>query len=611
MVDSSRDIPSWISYLDLACTVLATAIWFIVPQIGVWPLFLVLVPWLLRIVWSRRLTQRTPFDLPVILFLLTAALGVYTAYGRETAWSKFWLIVGAVLLFYAFANARRTPATLRAGILTVFAVGLSLYFLATNDWTSGQGEFGSMASLGQSLQRFMPAVPGPGLNPNEIGGLLATMLPFVIWSALKPWQRVGDPAMSQKRVVWLGALLGWAALALVLFGLLMTASRGAWLACGITGLLAGLWWVVRWLKRGDTGRRRWIVPGLLTIGLAAVFGIALLWLAAESIPLAQVTDLSTWLNRLEFQRRSLTLVKDYPLIGAGLDGFEMLYSTYVLLLHVGYISHSHNLFLSVAIDQGLPGLLALVWMWGLFAVVLWHYMAHPKPASTQPVRSASLAGLAATSLVIILLHGTVDTALYGRGVLFLFIPMAFVVQTAQQNRKLSRKRRMLSLVAIGLPVGLALLWPGRTISLAYSNLGSVHQSQAELSVYSWPEWPIQDAVRRQVDLSVPISEFEEALTRNPRSATANRRLGMIELSLGQYEDALAHLEAAYAAEPNVTTTRQLLGEALIANGRIEEGQALWSDIGREQGQLDARVYWYEHIGDVERAAWIRQAASNR
>ena len=142
-------------------------------------------------------------------------------------------------------------------------------------------------------------------------------------------------------------------------------------------------------------------------------------------------------------------------------------------------------------------------------------------------------------------------------------------------------------------------------------MGAVRQSQEELSLYSWPEWPIQDAVRRSVDLSRPESSFEKALALNPYNATANRRLGMIELSMGQYEDALAHLQAAYAAEPNVLTTRQLLGEALIVNGYLEEGQALWSDTNNEQGQLDLRAFWYQHIGDAERAAWIDQAASNR
>jgi len=585
--------------------------WFVLPQIGAWPLILALFPWLLRFASSKRLTRRTPFDLPLLLFLLTAALGVWSAYNRDAAWSKFWLIMGAVLLFYAFANARTTPATLQAGVLSAFAVGLSLYFLATNDWTTGQTELGSMARLGQSLQKLLPAVPGPRLNPNEIGGLLAMMLPFVAWSALKPWQQVWDPAIFQRGATWLVALLRWAALALVLFGLLMTASRGALLACGVTGLLASLWWVARWQKQGGTGRQRWIVPCLLAAGLAAWIGIGLLWLIAEQIPLAQLIDPSTLLNRLEFQRNSLILVKDYPLIGAGLNGFEMLYSTYVLLLHVGYISHGHNLFLSVAIDQGVPGLLALVWMWGLFALVFWHSVARPQPGATQPALPASLAGLAAMSLLILLLHGTVDTALYGRGVLFLFVPMAFIVQAERQGKGVAKQRPALGLVAIGLPLGLALLWPGRTLSLVHSNLGSVYQSQAELGMYSWPEWPLQDEVRRQVDLGKPVSEFEKALSLNPGNATANRRLGMIELSLGQYEEALVHLETAYAAEPNVVTTRQLLGEALIVNGRVEEGQALWADVNTEQGQLLARIFWYEYIGDAERAAWIEQAAGSQ
>jgi O-antigen ligase len=611
MYDSSRDVPTWIPYFDLTCATIATVLWFALPQIGAWPLVLALSPWMLRFILTRRVTQRTPFDLPLALFVLTAALAVWAAYDREIALSKFWLIVGAVLLFYAFANARSTPAMVRVGLLTAFAVGLSLYFLVTNDWALTQSEIGSVTRLGQSLQSTLPPVSGPRLNPNEAGGLLAMLLPFVAWCTVKSWRRVRDSSIPRKGTILLYALLAWAALALVLFGLLTTGSRGAWLSCGIAGLIAGLWWAIDGLKRSDTGRQRWSMLGQLIAGLLAVLGLGLIWIGVEQIPLAQLFDPSTWLNRLEFQRNSLILVKDYPLIGAGLDGFTMLYSTYVMLIHVGYVSHSHNLFLSVAIDQGLPGLLALIWMWVLFAAVIWRSVRQLAPDSARAATPASLVGTAGLSLIIVLLHGSVDTALYGRGVLFLFVPMAFAVQNAQEEKQQVKQRRVLSLVVLGLPIGLALLWPGRSLSLAYSNLGSVHQSQEELSLYSWPEWPIQDAVRRSVDLSGPVYEFEKALTLNPRNATANRRLGTIELSLGQYEDALAHLEAAYAAEPNVTTTRQLLGEALIVNGRLEEGQALWSDTNNEQGQLGARAFWYKHVGETERAAWIRQAADGQ
>jgi tetratricopeptide (TPR) repeat protein len=222
-------------------------------------------------------------------------------------------------------------------------------------------------------------------------------------------------------------------------------------------------------------------------------------------------------------------------------------------------------------------------------------------------------GAAALSLVVMLVHGLVDDVLYGsRAVLLLFVPLAFAAPVLQKQANQARRRAVLALpVAIILLMTLALVWRGPVLALVSSNLGTVHQSQTELSVYSWPEWPIQDAVRRAADLSQPITEFERALALDPANATANRRLGMIELSLGEYEDALGHLEAAYAAEPQSEVTQQLYGEALIVNGRVKEGRALWAKVSNEQGQFDARAYWYRSIGDEERATWVEQAASNR
>jgi predicted Zn-dependent protease len=134
----------------------------------------------------------------------------------------------------------------------------------------------------------------------------------------------------------------------------------------------------------------------------------------------------------------------------------------------------------------------------------------------------------------------------------------------------------------------------------------VRQAQTELAVYRWPEWPVQDAVRREVDMSQPAADYERALAFDASNASANRRLGQIELSLGQYEAALDHLTAAYAAKPGSVTTRQLLGEALIVNGRLDEGSALWQDVSNDVGQLTLRAFWYRHIGDDARAGAIQQ-----
>jgi hypothetical protein len=83
---------------------------------------------------------------------------------------------------------------------------------------------------------------------------------------------------------------------------------------------------------------------------------------------------------------------------------------------------------------------------------------------------------------------------------------------------------------------------------------------------------------------------------------------MIALSRGHYQGALRYLEMAHDADPQNLTTRQLLGEALIVNGLQAEGQSQWEGLSNEQRQLEIRAYWYEHIGDLERGAWIRRAA---
>ena len=156
-----------------------------------------------------------------------------------------------------------------------------------------------------------------------------------------------------------------------------------------------------------------------------------------------------------------------------------------------------------------------------------------------------------------------------------------------------------------------LVWWQPLRSTAHANLAAVRQSQAELSIYDWPEWVLQDEVRRAMDMSPSIAGFEQALALNPRNASANRRLGQIELSLAEYEDALAHLETAYAIESWSSTTRQLLGEALIVNGQVEAGAGLWQDVNSGQNQLEARAFWYGYIGDTEREAAVRQAMGPR
>jgi O-antigen ligase len=607
MPEHARALPVWFPYVDLACVAVAGGLWYAFAEIGPWPLILALAPWAFRLVRVGRPTRRTPLDLPLLLFLLTAGVGVWSAYDRQPAWSKFWLIVGGVLLYYALVNAEPI-ADARAWLLAFFGAGVALYFLATHDWDTYPAKFDALTRLGRALQVPLPTLPGHHLHPNVAGGIMTMMLPFAVWAAAVAWRGVWPAPHPAAPARWLTLVAGLGSFGLTLFGVVMSSSRGAWVALGGALLLASLWAVSALLSRGSAARRSWIFPVLLLLALLVALGIGAAWPGGLAAMLATLPGPDVGTGRVELLRNSLTLVRDYPFIGAGLGSFQMLYSTYVLMTHVGFSIHSHNLFLNVSVELGLLALLALTWMWLLFAAAAWRGLMGPV---TRPGRGAL--GAAILSLMVVLTHGLVDDVLFGsRAVLLLFIPLAFAVPFFPRWKRQARRW-----VALALPLGvvlvlaLALVWQSSLLSLIYSNLGAVHQSQTELAVYTWPQWPIQDAVRRAVDLGRPIGEFERALQLQPRNVTANRRLGMIELSLGDYEGALGHLEAAHDAEPWNEINRRLLGEALIVNGQPQEGAALWDTVSNEQRQLEARAYWYEQIGDAERAAWIRQAIADR
>jgi hypothetical protein len=607
MSNSTSTVPDWLIYLDLACVTIAGGLWYAFPGLGPWPLLVALLPRVLRAVLTGHRPNPTPFDVPLSLFVLTAGLGVWAAYDRQVAWSEFWLIVGAVLIFYALVNAEQIGRQ-RVWLLAFLGAGVALYFLITHDWSEYPAKIGALTGLGRALQAPLPELPVHRLHPNVAGGIMAMMIPFAGLVTLWSWKAVKRADAYQRWRPWLALGIGLGLLLLTLFGLLMTTSRGAWLALGGAVILVVLWQAAGWLSRSRPDRRLLVFVGSLALGLTIVLAVGLAWPGGPAEALKSVPGSAVAMGRLDFLRNTLPLMRDYLFVGAGLGGFMMLYSTYALLIHVGFEVHSHNMFLNVAVEQGFLALLILVWMWILFAWVVFRTMGR---ARIRPGTRALYA--AALSLVAILIHGLVDDVLYGsRAVLLLFVPLAFAVPL-WPSRRVAVSRSLSRSLPLGIVLLLLVALLGRNwvLSRVYSNLGAMHQSRAELSVYSWPEWPIQDEVRRQVNLSRPVAELERSLAFDPGNATANRRLGMIELALRRYEDALRHLEAAYAAEPGSNTARQLYGEALIANGRVDEGRTLWAEVSNEQNQLGIRAWWYGHIGDTERAEWMQESADGR
>jgi hypothetical protein len=325
-----------------------------------------------------------------------------------------------------------------------------------------------------------------------------------------------------------------------------------------------------------------------------------------------LTEGSTLATRASLYRNAFFLCKDYLFSGAGLGAFQMVYSTYSLLIPVGFLPHAHQWYLEVWIEQGIVGLISVLWLLGAAA-----YLATKRDEpESQP---SWLGSAAAWAIVVLALHGLIDAPLYGsRSTVFLLAPFGLLaaahhtkhvtaaVSTQEKGTHHSTQMRLSRVVPLLLLLTAA--WFGRRPILAavYANAGASEQTRIELQDYSWPAWSFQDEIRQQADLSTAAGAFHQALRYQPSNATANRRLGMIALADGEYDQALTYLEAAYAATPEDNATRELLGEAYIATGRLDEGVALWKTVDRTQRRLEIRSWWYEYCKDETRTGWMNE-----
>lgn len=593
---------------QLGSAVVAWGLWYINPAAG-WVLAVALLPLALRLLLGWRPVPRTPLDLPLALFLLTAGLGVWAAYDRPgtqavfaaacpVGWQALWGIVLSVLIYYAFvAMETGTQQRWAMALLAGFGGGIAFWFAAATDWSSNPPEVAALTRIGQAIQAWLPHLPDPGLNPNATARMVLICLPASL-------SLVSEALGSERKGRWRWAAWGAVTGAAIALSLLLSTSRGAWLGLAAGLALMALWWLAGKLRR----ERQWIIFIVLA-ALAALCGAALVVL----FPFIGATLLQGWAvaGRQSLFYEGALLLRDYPFTGIGLNEFPLVHSTYALMINVPTIEHAHFTLLDIALSQGVLGALAAVSILGGAA-----WLGLRALARTPAPLPILVAGL--LSLVMTTVHDLVDDPLYSSlGMPLIWIPVGMVTAGWRTIEAKSPRAKHLGAWrqrawAAAIVIGLALLIPlWQLLGAAwFANLGALHQTWTELSRYDYQHFddPTLDEIRQQANLSTAERFFERALALDPGQVTARTRLAQIALGRGQYERALAHVQAAWDAGHRDRVTRLLLGEALVATGQVEAAVQVvrgleWAH-WRFEGQAWYR-YWvnkdYRRAADAWRA----------
>jgi putative inorganic carbon (HCO3(-)) transporter len=414
-----RSIAAWIADREIWPLGAGVALATFIPRWAPWGLGLLAALWGLRWLGRGRPTVRTPVDWPTGLLVLTVPLTLWATTDLEVTFVAVGRLLAGLALAYGLANWARSGAhvSLLAVGLAGVALGLALYASISVMRPSAR----EATFLPEDVYEQVPILVEDTVNPNMMAGALVMALPFPL--AMLLVSPDGLPPVSRAVLPAVGWVLdgrwfrrAWFAVAALATAvvLVLTKSRGGWIAGGATALVL-------------LGRQRraflWLVPpALLGLGLLA-------WRVGPSALLDAVgleAGVPGWEARVEIWSRAIYMVQDFPFTGVGANTFgavaDVLYPFFLLGPDAG-IPHAHNLLLQVAVDLGIPGLVAFL---AILLLSLWCALDSARFYRRGGERAlAALAWASLASLVGMLVHGLVDATTWtvGRGA---FVPWAVI-----------------------------------------------------------------------------------------------------------------------------------------------------------------------------------------
>ncbi len=340
----------------------------------------------------------------------TATLGLVVSSDPALSAGKFAGIIFSALLFWSIVTHwdEKHYLDLTADVIALLSMGVAAVGIVGTAWFPSK--IARLTPIYQHLPHLLPTItssfgtPQPGIQPNELGGTLALLLPATFTFTLF------TSSGLRRRFYSFATILGIAVA-------LLSQSRAS-----LTGIALAILFTVA-LRLGKT---RWLILGLppLLVGAVLLFGIQ--GIEHRYLSIDQATGSST-LGRLEVWQRAVHLIADFPYTGIGLNTFpnkiDLLYPVYSTGDQI-FIPHAHDLYLQTALDLGIAGLIIFLAITGLALIGI--FRAWPVALANQRVL---IAGLGA-GLTAFLTSQTLDAVSLGAKpspVLFAFLGLAVAV----------------------------------------------------------------------------------------------------------------------------------------------------------------------------------------
>ncbi len=340
------------------------------------------VIWLIGWLASGKPLPRTPLNPALLLMSCMVLVSLWASYDMNISLGKVCgVMLGmAVLFVFVQHGATRRGWLVCLAVLFLFGLGIAGVSLLGTRWVTS-GKLAFLTTITSHLPVRLTGLAGAaeGFHPNEVAGSLLWVIPLMFTTSAGLLKKVIFPTRRAERaenanyIRLLVMVVVGAATLFTLLVFILTLSRTAYLALIIAmGFLA--WFVLP---------RRWQI-GLAIFGMIAVVLIFIFLSTTGTNTLNRILfssasgDPSNAINsmegRLEIWTRAYECIQDFPYTGMGMNTFR----TGVYIIHpprlfspATDIGHAHNEFLQAALDLGVPGSIAFLWVYIIAFAVLY------------------------------------------------------------------------------------------------------------------------------------------------------------------------------------------------------------------------------------------------
>lgn len=546
------------------------------------------------LVWRRGVTLlTTPLDSGILALVAAAGLSAVLSIDPSRSWRLVWLWIAVALVFYLAVIAFRSgwsPRLFSAGLYVMTAVLLlSAYFqlfLYLQPWYRAMG-------WARPFPPEILRVWGVSDSPNILAALINVPLMLIVGQ--------GD---HSKPLLWL-----WLALALPV--LVLTGSRGGWLAA-VTGLLILKLDGLR-LRLGGRELSRQIWLRFAAIAAVAVLSLLALtaWLRPQSLPLDS-DYLSKAASRVVLWPVALAAWGQRPWPGTGPNTYLTDYLQSFPVPPDRLYASPHNLVLAVLGQMGLVGLAALLYCLILFC----RWLRREWWAGRWSRQSAALTA----ALTCLFIQSQLDAfELRPQPMILGAILLAALLAGTSQ---LGENAPPPSLSLAGLARPHSLVWLALFLALMVTGFRGWQVGQhytagaAAVEAHNWPAatnhfraaqslLPYPDTsllwgqgftlgVQAAGDvnqLQPAVTAYEQVIRAEPGWALNHANLAALYWQQGQAAEAIATMKQAADLAPEVPFYHLNLGLWYESLGETESAQAAYEDLYQLEATWREAPFW--------------------